>query len=113
MIAFLKKRSFLIGIVLTILLLTASAFFFIMKKGILFGDDRNFNLNRLVGIAEGFKAGQFPIKYYNHMYSGHAYFNPIFYGDLFLYPFALLLLIPKVTPPLRILYFCFQSQSQF
>ena len=100
MIAFLKKRSFLIGIVLTILLLTASAFFFIMKKGILFGDDRNFNLNRLVGIAEGFKAGQFPIKYYNHMYSGHAYFNPIFYGDLFLYPFALLLLIPKVTPPL-------------
>lgn len=58
------------------------------------GDDLPFHLQRLDAIAKefslGVSPGNFPFRIYTVTLEGYGYGSPLFYGDLPLYPFALL-----------------------
>ena len=54
------------------------------------GHDGVFHIGRLVGICEGFKDGQVIPRIYPEFNNNFGYGTPLFYCDLFLYPFAIL-----------------------
>lgn len=57
------------------------------------GHDIYFHLMRIEGLAEGLRSGQFPVKIQPAWYGGFGYAVSVFYGDLFLYPAAVLRLL--------------------
>ena len=60
---------------------------------ICFGDDLSFHLNRLVGVANAIRDGQIIPRIYPDVNYGYGYGSPLFYCDLFIYPFAILYLL--------------------
>ena len=52
--------------------------------------DSYFHMNRLVGLVDAFRDHQFLPKVYPYTNNGYGYATPLFYCDLFLYPFAIL-----------------------
>ncbi|MGN0984809.1 MAG: hypothetical protein ACI4OI_08185 [Gemmiger sp.] len=61
-----------------------------MDSSISYGFDLEFHLSRISGIAQGLRDGQFPVRIYPDFLYGYGYASPVFYGDLLLYPSALL-----------------------
>lgn len=57
---------------------------------VLDGNDLYYQFNRILGIQEGLKSGQFPVKIHSTMLHGYGYGSSIFYPELFLYFPALL-----------------------
>ena len=57
---------------------------------VLDGHDLYYQFNRILGIQEGLKSGQFPVKIHSTLLHGYGYGSPIFYPELFLYLPALL-----------------------
>ncbi len=57
---------------------------------VLDGNDLYYQFNRILGIQEGLKSGQFPVKIHSTMLHGYGYGSSIFYPELFLYLPALL-----------------------
>ncbi len=57
------------------------------------GDDLIFHMNRIDAIADTLRDGFFPVRLYSEYFEGAGYAQPIFYGELFLYPAALLRLL--------------------
>ena len=57
----------------------------LMQGGGIFGDDIHFHLSRIEGIAQGLKAGQFPVRIYSQAKNGYGYATSLFYGELCLY----------------------------
>lgn len=57
---------------------------------VLDGNDLYYQFNRIQGIQEALKAGQFPVKLHSTFLHGYGYGSPIFYPELFLYVPALL-----------------------
>ncbi len=57
---------------------------------VLDGNDLYYQFNRVLGIQEGLKSGQFPVKIHSTMLHGYGYGSSIFYPELFLYFPALL-----------------------
>lgn len=52
---------------------------------VLDGNDMYYQFNRILGIQEGLKSGQFPVKIHSTMLHGYGYGSSIFYPELFLY----------------------------
>jgi len=93
----LKRSSVLMAYLLGgIVLLTSAPY---LKDGILTVADRqtvgdnNIHLMRIAGLAEGLRNGQFPVWIHPEWLNGYGYAIPLFYGDLFLYLPAILLLV--------------------
>lgn len=82
---------------LTVLVL--AGFLPLCYPGIPHGHDFGFHLTRILALAEGMKAGQFPVWINFHALDGLGYAPPLFYSDLYLYPTAFLvrLGVPIVT----------------
>ncbi len=57
------------------------------------GQDSGFHMLRIRGIADGIGSGQFPVRVMPGVLWGHGYALGVYYGDIFLYPFALLYLL--------------------
>lgn len=58
----------------------------LMMEGIdLRGADSVYHLERIEGIAQGLKDGQFPVRLNSEAKNGYGYANSLFYGELFLY----------------------------
>lgn len=57
------------------------------------GHDIYFHLMRIEGLAQGLRAGEFPVRIQPAWYDGYGYAVSVFYSDLFLYPAALLRLL--------------------
>lgn len=57
------------------------------------GHDIYFHLMRIEGLAQGLRAGEFPVRIQPAWYDGYGYAVSVFYSDLFLYPVALLRLL--------------------
>lgn len=68
-----------------------------------YSTDILFHLNRLVGINDAWNSGQLIPKIYPLTNNGYGYISPLFYCDLFLYPFAFLY---RLGVPLIISYKC-------
>lgn len=65
-----------------------------LVDGVFFsGHDITFHMQRIISIANGLRAGQFPVRIYSEVFGGYGYGAPLFYPELFLYfPAALHLL---------------------
>lgn len=48
------------------------------------GDDTDFHMGRIEGMAEAFREGQIPERLNPVFFEGYGYANPVFYGELFL-----------------------------
>ncbi len=57
------------------------------------GQDSGFHMMRIRGIADGILNGQFPVRVMPGVLWGHGYALGVYYGDIFLYPFAVLYLL--------------------
>lgn len=64
-----------------------------VSGGGIFGDDINFHLSRIDGIAQGLQKGQFPVRIYSQAKDGYGYAPSLFYGELLLYFPAVLRLL--------------------
>ena len=73
----------------------------LFSNHIYFGHDITFHLNRIVGIADAFRDGQIMPSIYPYTNNGYGYAAPLFYCDLFIYPFAILYIL---NVPLVICY---------
>ena len=82
-----KERT--IDIFICILMTCVCLFSFFDSK-ILVSHDLTFHLNRFIGLANAFEEGQILPKIYPYANNGFGYATPLFYCDLFLYPFAIL-----------------------
>lgn len=73
-----------------IFLLTAIFCWSFCNDNIYVGDDLTFHLNRIAGLANAFEERQILPKIYPYANYGFGYATPLFYCDVFLYPFAIL-----------------------
>lgn len=62
----------------------------VMVKDIPKGDDLVFHLMRIQGIADGIKAGYFPVRIHDRWFNDYGLPAGVFYGQILLYPFAIL-----------------------
>ena len=83
------NKKIIIDILLIIFITTFSLLFLFQDK-IILGDDLTFHLNRFLGIANCFEDGQIPPRIYPYANNYYGYATPLFYCDLFLYPFGVL-----------------------
>lgn len=83
------KKKTVIDILICILMTCLCLFSFFDTK-IIVSHDLTFHLNRFVGLANAFEEGQILPKIYPYANNGFGYATPLFYCDLFLYPFAIL-----------------------
>lgn len=75
---------------LIVLAITTFSLCFLFRNNIILGDDLTYHLNRFQGLANAFEERQILPKIYPYANYGYGYAAPLFYCDLFLYPFALL-----------------------
>ncbi|WP_068539580.1 hypothetical protein [Olegusella massiliensis] len=75
---------------LIIFSLLASIPLFTFGSSLPAGHDLRFHLVRILGIAQGLSAGQIPVRIQGVQIAGYGYPISIYYGDILLYPFALL-----------------------
>ena len=84
-----KERT--VDIFICILMTCVCLFSFFDSKIIVnISQDITFHINRFVGLANAFEEGQILPKIYPYANNGFGYATPLFYCDLFLYPFAIL-----------------------
>lgn len=80
-----RGRMILIG--LAVLIASGPA----LKDTVCIGHDTTFHLVRLCNLADGLRAGQFPVRIGGFSYNGYGAITSVFYPDLFLYGPALLM----------------------
>ena len=85
------KKETIIDILICVLMTCICLFSFFDSKIIVnISQDITFHINRFVGLANAFEEGQILPKIYPYANNGFGYATPLFYCDLFLYPFAIL-----------------------
>lgn len=89
------RRSEVLALALRVLTVVYLAFLVLLILNFLpFGDDIAFHLQRLDALSQEFRLGvdllDFPFRVYTTTLDGYGYGSPLFYGDIFLYPFALI-----------------------
>ena len=85
------KKERTIDILICILMTCVCLFSFFDSKIIVnISQDITFHINRFVGLANALEEGQILPKIYPYANNGFGYATPLFYCDLFLYPFAIL-----------------------
>lgn len=85
------KKETIIDILICVLMTCMCLFSFFDSKIIVnISQDITFHINRFVGLANAFEEGQILPKIYPYANNGFGYATPLFYCDLFLYPFAIL-----------------------
>ena len=84
-----RKLAFLLPVLFAVLYASAP----MLKDNLTILHDTGFHLPRFYNLAEGIRAGQFPVRMGGFSYNGYGAVTSIFYPDLFLYPGALLLVL--------------------
>ena len=85
------KKKTAIDISICVLMTFVCLFsFFDSKIVVNLSHDLTFHLNRFVGLANALEEGQILPKIYPYANYGFGYASPLFYCDLFLYPFGIL-----------------------
>lgn len=80
----LKENNKFIYIVILIFL-TIFACYPYLNHLTLWGHDMSFHLNRIIGISEGIKTGDFPVFINSNLVDGMGYSTSLFYPEIFLY----------------------------
>jgi len=117
-----KKEKFTVLLLASAMVIVSSAG--LIKWDVILGDDLEFHLLRILGIAENAMAGA-PMSKVNFAFNGgYGYLNNVFYPQLFLWPFAVmvmagadvicaykLLLFAINIATVAIAYLCFKNVS--
>lgn len=82
-----KKQQVICMILVLTALFTGIPFF---QEGVISAPDLEFHMQRIEGISQGLLSGQFPVRIHPGWLDGHGYPVSVFYGELFMYPAALL-----------------------
>lgn len=82
-----KKQQVICLILVLTAVFTSIPFF---QEGVIAAADLEFHMQRIEGISQGLLSGQFPVRIQPGWLDGHGYPVSIFYGELFMYPSALL-----------------------
>ena len=85
----MKNKKYTVCYLVIILM----ASFPLLNNYLIRGHDIYFHLMRIEGLAQGLRAGEFPVRIQPAWYDGYGYAVSVFYSDLFLYPAALLRLL--------------------
>ena len=64
--------------------------YFDSSINVLPSQDLTYHINRFIGLSKAFEEGQILPKMYPYSNNGFGYASPLFYCDLFLYPFAIM-----------------------
>lgn len=81
---------------------------------VLDGNDLYYQFNRILGIQEGLKSGQFPVKIHSTMLHGYGYGSSIFYPEVFLYlPAFLGCLGVSLVNCYKVLLLCMNGATAF
>ncbi len=80
-----RKRKITEGVILAAVLLAACLPLFMHGIEDRDGQDLVFHLLRIEGIAEGLRAGEFPVRIQSNWIAGYGYPVSVFYGDVLLY----------------------------
>ncbi len=83
------RNLFVLMMLLMLVLITSVPVF---KDAVYEGHDLKFHLGRIQAIAEALQAGQFPVRYESNAWYGHGYISSIYYGNIFLYIPAVLVI---------------------
>ena len=75
-------------VLLALLISCAPAF----KENMIFAHDTKFHMARLMSLVEGLEQWQIPVRLGSFTHNGYGAITSVFYPDLLLYPFALLIL---------------------
>lgn len=84
---FFEDKAFTVGVLLFTVLFASYP---LLSDKLYFGDDIFYHLRRIVYLGEGLKCGQFPVHIYPGWDMGYGYAAGVGYGDLLLYPSAIL-----------------------
>ena len=84
---FFEDKAFTVGVLLFTVLYASYP---LLSDKLYFGDDIFYHLRRIVYLGEGLKCGQFPVHIYPGWDRGYGYAAGVGYGDLILYPSAIL-----------------------
>lgn len=84
-----SKRNQICFVVILILLTIFACYPYINRLP-LYGHDLSFHLNRIIGMADGLKEGEFPVVINANNVDGMGYGNSLFYPEIFLYIPAIL-----------------------
>lgn len=85
------KRNFYVVLGLGVIFFVSSISVFTNAQSL--GHDLAFHMGRIVGLAEGIRSGQLPVKIQPGWCNGYGYPTSVFYGDLLLYIPAVLYLL--------------------
>ena len=86
--SFIQNNS---GVILALSAIILTASWPLVSRSIYFGDDLWYHLRRLAYLADELKAGHFPVKIQSGWQNGYGYAAGVGYGDLLLYPSAILI----------------------
>ncbi len=87
---YLNKKAYVIAGGIFIIFFSS---FMLFYRKIYFGDDIFYHLRRIAFLAEGLKTGQFPVKIQSGWDKDYGYAVGVGYGDVFLYPSAIMVLL--------------------
>ena len=87
---YLNKKAYIIAGIIFIIFFSS---FMLFYRKIYFGDDIFYHLRRIAFLAEGLKSGQFPVKIQSGWDNDYGYAVGVGYGDVFLYPSAILVIL--------------------
>lgn len=93
MVSFERRKNVVIAVALLGIFVLSSIPMFMTYLPVTPGHDLLFHLYRIQGIADGLRNGQFPVRIQTTQLNGYGYPVSILYGDIFLYPAALLHLV--------------------
>ncbi|AOZ97370.1 hypothetical protein [Butyrivibrio hungatei] len=89
-VSFLKGKELTIGVMLFTLFFSSYPLFY---RKLYFGDDIYYHLRRIAFTAEGLRSGQFPVHILPGWDNGYGYAAGVGYGDLLIYPSAILIIL--------------------
>lgn len=82
-----SKQQVVCMVLIFTALFTGLPFF---QKGLVPASDLVFHLQRIEGISQGLQSGQFPVRIQPGWLNGHGYAASVFYGDILMYPSAVM-----------------------
>ena len=89
-IDYLSRKAYVVAGMVFIVFLSSLLLFY---RKIYFGDDIFYHLRRIAFLAEGLQTGQFPVKIQSGWDNDYGYAVGVGYGDVFLYPSAILVIL--------------------
>ena len=90
MIKKIDKKTLLCILICLLITIIGLFSYFSSSIAVYKDQDLTFHLNRFIGLAKAFEEGQILPKIYPYANNGFGYASPLFYCDLFLYPFGIL-----------------------